>query len=149
MSTGRIDLLGLRDLHIHLTNLEPVEEARRDNRANAWACWLDCLRLYGLGAPLNILRQQGVIPQALVTGPGYQAFVEQQEGDRAEQLLRATAASIRQVAEAISSLRRRQSVLNHRSPHVAKAAVYLFLLYTRDLANPRRRSRQEPAAVQE
>ena len=142
MSTGRIDLLGLRDLHIHLTNLEPVEEARRDNRANAWAWWLDFLRLYGLGAPLNILRQQGVIPQALVAVTGYQAFVEQQEGDRTEQLLRATAASIRQVAEAISSLRRRQSVLDHRSTHVAKATVDIFLLYTRDLANPRRRSRQ-------
>ena len=48
------------------------------------------MRFYGNGGPLRILREQGVIPEVLVAGPGLGALVQEQQGGEAEFLVRGT-----------------------------------------------------------
>ena len=76
----RINFYSLEDLTTQLENLDAVRQARKENRAEAWGCWLVCLSFYGNGGPLRLLREQGVIPEVLVAGPGQRALVQEQQG---------------------------------------------------------------------
>ena len=76
----RIDFYSLGDLTTQLENLDTARQARKENRAEAWGSWLVCLSFYGNGGPLRILREQGVIPEVLIAGPGLRALVQEQQG---------------------------------------------------------------------
>ena len=143
----RIDFYSLGDLTTQLENLDTVRQARKENRAEAWRCWLVCLSYYGNGGPLRILREQGVLPEVLVAGPGLRALVQEHQGGEAECPVRSTTESIQAVAQAITGLRRRKSVLDQYPPRIAKATVDIFLRYVSEPADPRRSSAREGLSI--